>query len=470
MKININKSQVAWSYIGYLYKILVNIAIIPLTASFLSPKELGLWFTFASLGGVASLLDFGFLPTITRNITYSWGGASEILKEGVGGTTKSEEVNIELLISLLHVSKRIYLIISLIAGGLLLSAGTVYIKIISVNIYNQHIFIAWIIYSIGVFLNIYYEYWNAFLRGTGLIKEAQYAQIISLTCQIVLTSIGLLLHFNLIAISFSYLCSGVALRQVSKYFFWIKNKDNLRLGVIKNFENILYKDIFKKVWHNAWKSGLTTVGSFVIAQGTTLLCSAYLGLETTASYGLTIYMFNLTNTIASIPYNTYTPQLNGARLLRDENKLRELLSVTIFIGWVCYFTGWLFIVFFGDKITYLIHSQTQMLPRAMIFYLGAYLMLEFNHTFFCNFITTSNIIPFVKPSLISGFLILLVSIILLKNTSLGLWSIMLSQSIIQLSYNNWKWPYMVSKELKITLLSIFRLAFPIFIKKSVWEK
>lgn len=463
MRIDINKGDVIWSYLGYIYKIAINLIMLPLTASFLSPKDLGLWFTFVSLGAFASLLDFGFLPTITRNITYSWSGAADIQKEGYVDTG-TKEVNIDLFNALLFTSKRLYLVISLCAFGLLSTVGTIYILRITSEENNTNYIIAWLIYCLAIFLNIYYEYWNAFLRGTGLIKESQKAQIISISIQFVLTCIGLALNFDLIAIAVSYLMCGVVLRQLSKYFFYRKHYSLLKITSIK--VDHYFKEIFQKIWHNAWRSGLTTLGSFIITQGTTLICSASLGLETTASYGLVLYLFSVISTIASIPYSTYTPSLNEARLNNDNKKLTNLVSFSVCFGWICFISCWVGLLLFGDKLLIMIHSKTPLMSFEILTFMGLFLFLEFNHSLFCNIITTSNRIPFVKASLLSGFSILVISISLLNTTDIGIWAIVLSQGIVQLSYNNWKWPLEVFRELNINVKTILMNTFE-FIKKKV---
>lgn len=89
--------------------------------------------------------------------------------------------------------------------------------------------------------------------------------------------------------------------------------------------------------------------------------------------------------------------------------------------------------------------------------MGIYLFLEATHSNAASFIITSNSIPFVKSSIFSGIAIIVLSLLLINITNLRLWSFLISQCIVQLSYNNWKWPLEVNKDLNINFLDIFKI-------------
>ncbi|WP_305953387.1 O-unit flippase-like protein, partial [Paenibacillus sp. P3E] len=364
--------------------------MIPLIGIYLSSQELGLWYTMTSLGALAYQLDFGFLPTITRNITYCWSGASDILKEGISEKKVDDNQGIDkkLMNLLLHSSKRIYLVISVSAFLVLSIFGSLYLLTITTHEGIEDFMIAWLIYCIGIFLNIYYEYWSAFLRGTGLIKESQKAQIIAGSIQLLITSIGLFLHLGLIAISISFFVSGLVLRQISRYYFYKKHDSHDFFDKNNKTINTENKGIISRIWHNAWKSGLTSIGTYIITQGTIILSSTFLGLEMTASYGLTLQLFSIVATIASIPYNSYLPAVNEAQLRKDKVKLVNIISFTTVCAWLCYIIGWMIIVFVGKPLLEALNFQTPLLTENVLLYMGLYLFLEFNHSYFGNIITT----------------------------------------------------------------------------------
>jgi hypothetical protein len=62
-------------------------------------------------------------------------------------------------------------------------------------------------------------------------------------------------------------------------------------------------------------------------------------------------------------------------------------------------------------------------------------------------------VPFFKASLISGASTVILLFIFLIYANLGVWGLVLAQGLAQ-SFNNWKWPYEVCKQLKISRKNI----------------
>ena len=139
MSLKVSRKDILWNYIGNILNIGVNILILPVILRILSSKELGLWYVFSSISSLTHLLEFGFNPTIMRNITYAWSGAKSIMKEGTNNSIYDDNPNYSLLRSLTISSKRIYFIISIIAYILILTIGTVYIMSLLPNKETKYI-------------------------------------------------------------------------------------------------------------------------------------------------------------------------------------------------------------------------------------------------------------------------------------------------------------------------------------------
>lgn len=459
MQLRLSKIDVVWSYLAYIFNACTNIILLPMILKSLSTIELGLWYIFMGIGTLANLLDFGFTPTMTRNVTYCWSGATTIKKEGLDEPPMSGQPNFSLLNTVIRTCRRIYLIISLIALALLSTGGTLYvIKVTESTISNEYL-VSWAIFCIAIFLNIYYGYWAPFLRGVGAIKESQKAVIISRSIQIVVAFIGLYLGFGLIAVTVAYLFSGVILRQVSKsYFFSYKNiKENIGVNG-KDLDESATRRIFTAIWPNSWRLGLVFLGAFMINQANLMISSLYLGIEFTASYGLTLQLFSVINTFALILFNTQQPLLSAARLNRDEASVKHYFSFSLTIAWFSFIIGAVLLILLGEDVLSLLKSNTALLPQSMLLFIGLYLFLEFNHSTFATFITISNSVPFVKASILSGIAIVTLSLLLINYTTLGAWGLLISQFIVQLMYNNWKWPQYVMKDLNMRLMDIPKIA------------
>ena len=105
MQIEIRKMDIIWGYLAQFLNIGVGILILPMILKKLSSQELGIWYIFLAISNLVYLLDFGFLPTIQRNISYVFSGAQELKEEGISKIGK--EINYQLLYDLIAVSKKL---------------------------------------------------------------------------------------------------------------------------------------------------------------------------------------------------------------------------------------------------------------------------------------------------------------------------------------------------------------------------
>lgn len=211
------------------------------------------------------------------------------------------------------------------------------------------------------------------------------------------------------------------------------------------------------MWYNTYKLGIVTLGAYMVQQSNTIICSLFLGLEATASYGLSLQLFSAVGGFSIILFRNYLPLFNEARIKNDKRKLKKYFSMSVVVSWASYITGGICIVFIGDKVIQFIGSGTSLMSREILAFMFFYLFLEFNHgSIFSTFITTKNEVPFIVPALVSGFAIVFLSVAMVTLTSLGVWSLLLSQCIVQLLYNNWKWPSVVMKEMGMSISDLLR--------------
>lgn len=459
MSIKITKADVKWGYIGTILSIGINVILLPIVLKYLSSEELGLWYVFLSLGSIVTLFDFGFTPTLARNIAYCWGGADDLGKENVYYTSNRIGPNISLMKAVMKTCRVIYLILAVTALFFLITAGTTYISHISKELNGTRHLIAWFIFCGAVFLNLYYAYFTSFLKGVGAISENSKAIVISKTTQIFTSIILLLLGFGILAVSIAYMLSGVTYRLISKRFFY--NYENIGELIKKESIQVYTKDIrriFLIIYHNAWRDGLVSLSNYLVTQANTLLCSLFLSLTQTGIYSLSLQLVQTLSTVAASFYGTYQPVLQEAYLKRDKEKSKRIMSTAIAVFTVIFWVGCLCIILIGIPILNLI-NHGENIDKLVLLFMGFYTFLYQNNSLFASFISNSNRIPYVKAYLISGLIMVFLSVTLLKFTSLGIWGLMLSQAFVQLCYNNWKWPRVVMMELNTTPLYMIKMGF-----------
>ena len=457
MRIHIGKKDVAWSYLGNLLNIGANVLLLPVILRCLPQKELGLWYTFASIGGLVSLLDFGFSPTVQRNVTYVWGGVRQLLAEGLSAGERSENPNFLLLSTLMEASKRVYNRIALAVLGILLIPGSFYIGYVTRDISSWAHWLSWGFYIVAVVLNVVYGRWGPFLSGIGAVKESQQIQIVSKVVYICLAALLLFCGVGLFSIVLAFLVSGLVLRIMYRrtYERCIECEQKKCLGDVSGSSGSV-DDVLSVIWVNARKLGVVFFGAFLINQANTLVCSAGLGLEETAQYGLSQQIVSLMVMFSGIFFSAYQPALAEANARHDVARLKHLLAISMTVAWLCLAGGGVAVFFFGDDLLALLGTRTQLLPVIPLALLIVFKALEQNHSLFSTVIVLGNKVPFVSPAIFSGLAILVLSVASVKLTALGVLGLVLAQGVVQLLYNNWKWPALVMRDLHVSPFALAR--------------
>ena len=298
MEIKTNKKDIIWSFIVQFFNVGSGIIILPLILKKLSSDELGIWYIFSMISNLIYLLDFGFLPSIQRNVAYVYSGASELLKEGIN-FSKIDEINFQLLADIINISRNIYKKITFLTIFLLLTFGTYYIK--SLGNLNKSIIIAWVLYSFSICLNFYYFYFNALLRGKGLIEESNKILLFSRLGFIIFSIFGIYMKLGLLAMSLGNIISVIIIRVCSYKIFFTKALQEK----IKKYKITKNKNLFNIIFFNSYKQGLVSVSTFFIVKGNLFLATKFFTLAEVAEYGLTIQIFGLLTTICTTLINVF---------------------------------------------------------------------------------------------------------------------------------------------------------------------
>ena len=472
MEIKINPKDLLWSYGGHIFSLASGILTLPPILRHLSPDEIGLNYLFQTILAIAVLFDFGFSPQFGRNITYVLGGAQKLQKEGLNlDRDGSNEINLKLLKTLILAGKRVYAIIASISFIFMLTFGTAYLyKVTGGFTLVKHSIWIWLSLLTVVSFNIYYNYYNPLLLGKGLIKQNNQILVFTKTIYIGLIFLLIKLDFGLFSLVIGNFITIVLSRYFANRIFFTKALKSKLYNIKVNTAEI--KEVFHTIWHNASKLGIILIGGFLITKSGLFLGGLYLSLGEVASYGLTSQLFTIIATFSTLMFSTYQPRF-GYLLVNSKRKefINEFALSTVVFYFV-YLIGTLCLLFIGGFIlTNVIKSDTILLGKNLILLYGIVQFLEINHSNFAVIISTGNKIPFVKAGLFSGIFVLLLIYISLSIFQLGLLGIIVSQGIVQLLYNNWKWPKVVLDDfclgyidfIKIGLHQIF---LKILLKKS----
>ncbi|MDD2375983.1 MAG: O-unit flippase-like protein [Clostridia bacterium] len=466
--IKIGKIDAIYSYIGYFLKVFSSILVLPIILNKIPVAEYGIWSVFISINALTVIFDLGFGNVITRYITYAYCGAKEILKEGIPEVEEKEKANFDLLFEIFFVAKRIYKKVGIIVALVLLVFGLYVVGLSENTILKDYVLIAWFFYAMGIYMSMYFNYYNSFVKGLGMIKEIQkitiYNQIIYIIAQFVLVSLG----FGLIGLGISYFFATLLLviqlnRKVKKIILnhedaFYKAKKKTKTKQIKDSE------LYKSINYNSKKIGYVLITNYIQGQGSILLCSVFLTLEQTAMYGLTMQLIGIVISMATIPFSTFLPQLSAYRISKENEKLKNLYSSVMVSIFLIYFFGSVIMLIFCEPILNLIHSNTKILPLSYLLILLFYQFILVNHQRATNFISVGNEQPYVKAYILSSLVSLILDLICFM-LGFGLQGFMIVNLLVQLSYNAWKWPQEALKVTNLTLSNIICRFFKNF-KKS----
>lgn len=431
-----------------------NVLMLPIIIFFLDSEMLGLWYVFASIGGIALLFDFGFGVTFARNITYCWSGAQTLKKEEVV-FTENQIPNFLLIKQVLVSCKMIFFVLAGVALLLLLTIGTAYIYYITKGVEgNEHI-IAWIIYAFSVFLNLYYGYYASFLRGVGAVDKANKNTVISRILHILFTIGFLMAGFGIIGVCIANLVYGTAFRLLGKHSFYSYKDIGLRLkDVQKKVTFVEALPLFFVVWHNAWREGLISLSNYLSSQACTIICSLYMTLSQTGVYAIGVQIASAIAAVSSALYLASQPQLQAAYISRNEPKVRQTMSLIVTSLILLFVLGVVFSLFaFIPILQYVKHDSEVSIPvlLSLCFY---YLLVNFRDVF-VSYFSSTNRIPYLYSFLISALFCVLLAVLFIGYFGWGIWGLIIAQIISQATFNVWYWPMISLKEMKIGIIELF---------------
>lgn len=453
--IDVNKKDVIWGYIAQFLSMGTGVITLPFILNHLSADEIGLNYIFITISGIVALVDLGFAPQFARNFSYIFSGAKDILAEGIAET--DDKINYKLLKYVLASAKHIYGALSILSIVILLFIGTPYVYEVT------HSFTAvpncpatWVVYSAGIFFQVYFTYYSSMLIGAGLIKEQKYTIVAHKVLYMVIVIGCLYMGLGLMSVALGQLIAPFAGRWLAHHYFYTPSLRKELAQHVADDRKIIY-DIFRKLWYNAKRNAVISVGAYAILRLSMFIAGFFLSLAEFGSYGLMVQLTALLGTLSCTYVQILQPKLAS---LRAKGRLTELLvsfSRGMKIYYLLFVAGSIILIFWGEPILGLIKSNA-VLPSGTILTIYCIVMfLEYNHANFSILISSNNHVPFAPASIITGTAVVIGVCIVLKFTTLGILGLILVQGLCQLAYQNWKWPYEALKEYKISFIRLMRL-------------
>lgn len=448
MAIKVSKRDVIWSYIGTVFSLGASFIMLPFMMRFLSAEQIGVYSIFISISAIAQLFSVGFGPCFARNIAYCWTGASVLQKAGVK-VAESNEPNIPLLKKTIVSCKVIYAFLSILCLLFIGVIGTIYFYRVTDPITGNNHIIAWYIFVIALFLNLFFGYFNSFLSGVGDIADINRATIYSKIIQIFITVVLLFLHFELIAYSIGFLVCGVSFRIISSFYFnrfqSIQNKISF-CTVITSKNDVV--ELLRIMWPNAWRDGIVSFANYMLNQASTIIISLFLPLAETGIYSLSVQLVTAVSTVAATMYNTYMPSLQSAAVLNDKDKMKRYMSVIVVVYTVVFIIGMIGVIFLILPILQVIKPD-YIFSIPVILIAGLYQFILKLRNCYVTYFSSTNRVIYAKAFMISAVICVALSYSVLRFFSLGVYGLLFVQIFSQMIYNAWNWLIKAHRELDL---------------------
>lgn len=87
--------------------------------------------------------------------------------------------------------------------------------------------------------------------------------------------------------------------------------------------------IFRTLWVNAKKAGISTISTTVMSQAGTIVCSGVLGVNSTAEYGLVLQLITVLVGVGQIIYQIHIPVLTNAKIINDLERQQRKFSLSV---------------------------------------------------------------------------------------------------------------------------------------------
>ncbi|WP_146180096.1 hypothetical protein [Opitutus sp. ER46] len=415
------------SILAYGLRLAGSIIITPLAIRHLSSDELGYWYLLVNIGGAVALLDFGLTPNVTRACATFAAGAEDLSRHGSPSSEGEISPNWPKIGGLVRQVKWLYLKIAFAAAVLMVFAFIGLRSTISYGTDGSSPAEIWWVFTASTVISAYTRSQPALLIGLGKVAECNHYTLIAAFTSISVVIGGLMLGYGL-----TIMVIGTAI-QPAILGLLCSLKINL---LLKSSDRTCATDTnLAALWPTTWRTGVVSVGAYMVNNASSIICAKYLGLSVLASFGLATQLFTAVQTIASVFLAVRVPAVVALMVRRRHTELLRIVARAHALGVACFIMGGVSICFAAPFALKLIGSKTALLPLPLLGVYAGVRFLEWNHSQFASLVMADNQVPFVVPSIASGFAIIAGSMLAIQY--FGLWGVVLVTGGVQAACNNW---------------------------------
>jgi O-antigen/teichoic acid export membrane protein len=422
---SVKKPVILKAYIAQFLNIASGILILPIIYFIFDETVISFWFSIVTFAGFIQMLEMGLLPTGARHISYIYH--NESIKAGFGSNIT---VN-----SYIERIKFFYLFIAL--GGLLLLSILFYVFVYYVYAGNFYLYITGILFLLSYLINIYFNWLNAFYIGISKQEVNYNFALIQRICFIFFGVLILLLTKNILFYSLSL----ILIVLITRYYQYKKYRnEHYKSEVLRATASDINetKLVSKTIISQSLDIGIVGLATFLVQKFSILIAAAFLSKTEHAQYSLTITIIYVAFGLSSTYTNLHIHSLCEA-FYKNKESFRIMLK-PLYLSANTLFLILLLPIFIINFFSIEVFTS-KLLSFNLFFFLSFVLILELNHSISSTIITTMNEIPFRNSAIISSISIVCLQFLTIE--FFGVYGLIFSIFIVNLIYNNWRWPLYV---------------------------
>jgi O-antigen/teichoic acid export membrane protein len=440
-----NRRQFVVGFVAQGLQYGASLLLLPLMVTRLSTAEIGIWYILLTAQGLATILDFGFNGAFARNIAVGMSGARSIQRHGVSADVH-QEPNYDLVARIVRAARLWYLGISAMVLLVMLTLGLWYVNQLAVGhtIGLGYVRGSWCVMSFSLAFTLYFSWVNPVLVGSGRVEHDMISQIVNRGGFALLGAVMLLMGGGLLSLAVAQLIAVALGRGVAALYM----RPLLRRfpTVHESWTEML--EFIKTLAPNASRFGFASLSGFIITRANVFAVSTFVGLSAAASYAISLQLISAVMQAAQVPHQVAFPKLVDAHVKADRPRLWRM-TVSLTLAYVGLFSvGAAAVVLGGPAMFEAMGSHTHLLPTSLLFLMALVFLLEGVHWTSALVLLTGNRVPFVTAAIVSAVAVAIGSSVA-GWMGWGVFGILAWQGIVQLAYNNWKWPLVVYRETRV---------------------
>ena len=450
-------STVVWSWVLNGLRAGSGVIVLPLVFRQLSKSDLGMNGVLFSLASLALIVDFGFGPTIDRFISYAMGGAKTLEAQGVPQRGAAHEPNYELLWELLVATQKLYRYLTVILFFALGIGGTLMVENLIRTEHTLHPEfsllmprLAWAVTFLSTLLDIYSNWWGVYLRGLNEVRAATKVAALAAIAKFALSVVLLLAGAGLLSLPIASMVSSFIQRRYAR----VKCLQLLPpRPVMEHFD---LKKHLAVMWPNSWRLGVQLMSTYMITQVNTLVCAHVYHLEASAKYTYSVQLMGYASMMASVWTFIKWPLIGQYQARHDHAMIRRVLWPRIWLQIGTFLVLGSGVLFVAPGLLHWIGKGKELLPVPWLACLMFSAFMDMQMSTCGTLIATGNRLPFIWPGIITNVASMILSLSLLRFTTLGPGAFVLGPILSNAVFNYWYWPPFAARGMKTTL---FRFLF-----------